>query len=127
MNNIRKSIHYLQQAIRSGACESNKDYALVLLDDLIKLDCGINDFGKSYLDVRAFLFARWLATSYADEHLDNEMRYSDNEGFDSSTAMSVLNREGGEWYKEQLKYFNNEVLPNYIKRGSFDSAKEFLN
>jgi hypothetical protein len=41
------------------------------------------------------VFARWIATCYADEHLDEKMRYTDNEDFDSTTAMSVLNRETG--------------------------------
>ena len=64
-------------------------------------------------EVKMFLFARWIATCYADEHLDEKMRYSDNEDFDSSTAISVLNRETGYWYKEQLKHFNDVVYRDW--------------
>jgi len=74
-----------------------------------------------------FLFARWIATCYADEYLDDKMRYTDNEDFDTTTAMSVLNRESGNWYKEQLKHFNDVVYPNYVKNGSVDNAKVFFN
>jgi len=77
-------------------------------------------------NVKMFLFARWIATCYADEHVDHKMRYTDNMDFDSSTAMSVLNMESGLWYKEQLKHFNDVVYPNYVKNGSVKSAKEFL-
>jgi hypothetical protein len=55
------------------------------------------------------------------------MRYTDNEDFDGTTAMSVLNRESGNWYKEQLKHFNDVVYPNYVKNGSVDNAKAFFN
>ena len=78
-------------------------------------------------EVKMFLFARWIATCYADEHLDDKMRYIDNEDFDATTAMSVLNRESGNWYKEQLKHFNDVVYPNYVKNGSVDNAKAFFN
>lgn len=78
-------------------------------------------------EVKMFLFARWIATCYADEHMDDKMRHTDNEYFDATTAMSVLNRESGNWYKEQLKRFNDVVYPNYVKNGSVDSTKEFLN
>lgn len=71
-----------------------------------------------------FLFARWIATCYADEHLDDKMRYID---FDRTTAMSVLNRENGNWYKEQLKQFNDVVYPNYVKNGTVENTKIFFN
>lgn len=77
-------------------------------------------------EVKMYLFARWIATCYADEHLDAEMRYVDNEYFDESSAMSVLNRNNGDWYKEKLSYFNNVVYPNYIKNGVVDHTKIFL-
>lgn len=73
-----------------------------------------------------FLFARWISICYADEHLDDKMRYTDNIDFDKTKSMSVLNRETGEWYKEQLKHFNKIVLPNYLKNGTFKDSKEFL-
>jgi hypothetical protein len=78
-------------------------------------------------EVKMFLFARWIATCYADEYLDEKMRYTDNEDFDGTTAMSVLNRESDNWYKEQLKHFNDVVYPNYVKNGSVDNAKAFFN
>jgi len=77
-------------------------------------------------EVKMFLFARWLATCYADEHLDSKMRYTDNIDFDRSTAMSVLNRESGYWYKEQLKEFNEVVYPNYLKNGTVDNCIKFF-
>lgn len=77
-------------------------------------------------NIKMFLFARWISTCYADELLDSKMRYTTNEDFDRTTAMSALNRESGEWWKEQLKYFNMVVYPNYIKNGSAQNCKEFL-
>jgi hypothetical protein len=73
-----------------------------------------------------FLFARWIATCYADSHLDSKMRCEHDEGFDSSEAISVLNRESGLWYKEQLNHFNNAVFPNYVQNGTVENAKQFF-
>lgn len=53
-----------------------------------------------------FLFARWITTCY---------------------DTSVLNRENGEWWKEQLKHFNTIVYPNLIKNGSVADATGFIN
>lgn len=78
-------------------------------------------------EVKMFLFARWIASCYADAYIDEKMRYSDNVDFDSKTAISVLIRETGYWYKEQLKHFNDVVYPNYIKNGTVDNAKAFFN
>ena len=66
-------------------------------------------------NTKMFLFVRWIATCYADDYLDEKMRHTSNKDFDSSTAMCVLNRETGHWYKKQLKHFNKVVYPNYIK------------
>lgn len=71
------------------------------------------------MNTKAILFARWLATSYADEYLDENMRHSSDIDFDNNTALSVLNRENGEWYEERFKYFNENVIPNYIENGSY--------
>jgi len=76
--------------------------------------------------VKMFLFARWIATCYADTHLDGKMKCEHDEGFNSSDAMSVLNRENGYWYKEQLEHFEKVVYPNYEKNGSVEDTKEFL-
>ncbi len=78
------------------------------------------------INTKMFLFARWIATCYADEHLDEEMRYTDNPDFDRTTAMCVLNRERGDWWKKQLIHFNEVVYPNYKKNGSAKDANEFL-
>lgn len=77
-------------------------------------------------NVKMFLFTRWMATCYADEHMDNNNKSQHDEEFDSVQAISVLNRERGEWYKTQLKFFNEVVYPNYMENGSVKSAREFL-
>lgn len=77
--------------------------------------------------VKMFLFARWIATCYADTHLDENMKCEQDKGFDPNTAISVLNSETGYWYIEQLKYFNDTVYPNYIKTGTVKGTKLFLN
>ena len=76
--------------------------------------------------VKMFLFARWISTCYADEHLDDKMRYTDNPEFDSSTAMSVLNREDGKWWKGQLEYFEMEIYPNLIHTSIFQITWKFF-
>jgi len=78
-------------------------------------------------EVKMFLFSRWLATSYADEHLDKNMKHSSQEGYTGVDELSVLNRQNGNWYKEQIYYFNNVVYPTYLKDGSVKNIKIFLN
>jgi hypothetical protein len=34
--------------------------------------------------------------------------------------------EKGEWYKNQLKHFNEVVYPNYVKNGSVKETTKFL-
>lgn len=77
--------------------------------------------------VKMFLFARWIATCYADTHLDEKKRSEHDKGFNQSNSMSVLNREDGYWYKKQLEHFENVVWPNYIENGSVQDTQEFLN
>jgi hypothetical protein len=77
-------------------------------------------------NVKMFLFARWISTCYADEHLDENMIYQGSKGFDIESSMSVLNREKGEWWKMRLQDFNEDAWPNYIKNGSVKKATEFL-
>jgi len=77
-------------------------------------------------DVKMFLFARWIATCYADTHLDGEMRSEADKGFDVSDNMSVLNGEDGYWYKKQLKHFNEVVYPNYLENGTVKDTEDFL-
>lgn len=77
--------------------------------------------------VKMFLFARWIATCYADEHCDNKMISQHEPEFDGSEAMSVLNRESGFWWQDQLKHFENVVYPNLLKNGSVANAEDFLN
>lgn len=77
-------------------------------------------------NVKMFLFARWIATCYADEHLDNNMKSEYEEGYNRDNELSVLNRETGYWYKEQLDHFNNVVYPNYIENGTVENTKRFF-
>lgn len=74
----------------------------------------------------AFLFTRWLATSYADEHLDENNQFQGHPDFNANTAISVLNRSSEHWYKDKLEYFEYEVLPNYKINGLYQDAYEFL-
>ena len=78
-------------------------------------------------EVKMFLFAKWIATCYADTHLDSNKRCEHDVGYNQNSAISVLNREDGYWYKKQLKYFNDVVYPNYVRNGSVDNIKKFLN
>ena len=78
-------------------------------------------------EVKMFLFARWISTCYADTHLDSNLKCEHDKGFNGSEAISVLNRETGYWYKEQLKHFNDVVYPNYIENGTVENTKQFFN
>lgn len=75
---------------------------------------------------KMFLFARWIATCYADEHIDDNMISQHEEGFNPCEAISVLNRESGYWWKTKLKHFNEVVYPNYMKNGTADETEKFL-
>lgn len=74
-------------------------------------------------DVLMFLFARWISTSYADSHLDGDMNLVSPSNLN---GISVLNRESGSWYKEQIKFFKETVLPNYHKNGTVEDTIKFL-
>jgi hypothetical protein len=76
--------------------------------------------------VKMFLFARWIATCYADEHCDDKMVSQHEPEFNPKESMSVLNREKGEWWKDQLEHFEKVVYPNYVKNGSAENAYKFL-
>lgn len=78
-------------------------------------------------EVKIILFTRWIATCYADTHLDSEMRCEHDLGFNPDDSISVLNRQTGYWYKEQLKHFNDVVYPNYLKNGTVEDTRQFLN
>ncbi len=83
-------------------------------------------------NVKMFLFGRWIATCYADEHIDDKGTYqysgeiSKDKIYNPSTALSVLNRTDGLWWAEKIKHFNDVVYPNYIKNGSAKDAENFL-
>lgn len=77
-------------------------------------------------NVKMFLFARWISTCYADTHLDSNMKSENDLGFNPKSAISVLNRESGNWYKKQLIHFNNTVYPNYVANGTVNNTEEFL-
>ena len=76
--------------------------------------------------VKMFLFARWMATCYADEHCDDKMVSQHEPEFNPSESMCVLNRESGKWWKERLDDFEKVVYPNYMKNGSALDAYKFL-
>ena len=63
-------------------------------------------------NTKAFLFARWLAMNYADTQTD---------------GLSVLNKETGYWYRDQLKHFNEIVYPNLKENGTVSETRSFLN
>ena len=46
-------------------------------------------------EVKIFLFTRWIATCYADEHLDNEMKCDHDEGFKSIDFTNYLQKLDG--------------------------------
>jgi len=73
---------------------------------------------ESEQEVKLILFARWLANCYADTHEDSRGKTEYEIGYNSEDALSILNRETGQWYKEQLDYFNKVVYPNYIENGT---------
>lgn len=73
-----------------------------------------------------FLFCRWMATCYSDVMVDNNMLIKSDKRFNDDKSMSLLLRETGYWYKEQLKHFNEVVYPNYVKNGSVREAELFL-
>lgn len=77
-------------------------------------------------DVKAFLFARWISTCYADEKVDSRMRAISDPDFDISTASTLLNSADGKWWAGQLMYFNDIVYPNYKNNGSVKATQEFL-
>ena len=78
------------------------------------------------IKTKMFLFARWLSTCYADELMDSNGKTTCDCGFDRSTAISVLNRANGGWYKSMLKHFNDKVYPKMIMDGSIKEVEKFL-
>lgn len=50
-------------------------------------------------EVKMVLFARWMATLYSSETLNNQDSF---------------------WYRTQVRQFNETVYPNYIKNGSVE-------
>ena len=59
------------------------------------------------------MFARWMATCYADTRK--------TEG-----GLSILNMENGYWWKDRLEHFNKVVLPTYTENGNLDEFVKFL-
>ncbi len=84
---------------------------------------------KKGLETRTkmFLFARWISICYADSHLDGKLIDETDPEFDPKDAMSVLNRESGGWWKNQLEHFETIVYPNYVDNGTVENTKEFLD
>jgi hypothetical protein len=97
------------------------------LDDLVKYyddaiilpesDISISvDDRSSYVDTpmieidvnaKMLLFARWITTQFG-------------------TPQYNVNGYDGSWWKTQLNHFNDVVYPNYIKNGSAENTKKFL-
>ena len=77
--------------------------------------------------VKMFLFARWMATEYADEHCDDKMVSQHEPEFNPEESMCVLNREKGEWWKKELKHFMDVVYPNYEKNGDVEETYEYIH
>lgn len=75
---------------------------------------------------KTYYFNRWLATCYADEKLDSNMKHTSDNGFDSSTELSVLNRETGVWYMDKMEYFSKEVYPNIKRDDAFEKTQKLL-
>ena len=65
-------------------------------------------------------------TCYADTHVDKKMLSGHDFGFNDSEAISVLNRENGNWWKKQLNHFNKVVYPNLIKNKTVEDTEKFL-
>ena len=86
----------------------------------------INISTKNESNLKMFLFARWISTCYADEHVDDKMISQHEKKYNQKNSLSVLNRETGIWYKKQLKHFNEIVYPNYLKNDTVKNTKEFL-
>jgi uncharacterized protein YwqG len=80
--------------------------------------------------LKIFWFSRWISTSYADEHLDKNMKHQSEEGFDRTSELSVLNRETGYWYIDRMKYFEKNVFSNMLEiakeRGSLKETLGLL-
>lgn len=56
-------------------------------------------------NTRMFLFSRWITTNYPTE---------------------ILNTQPGQWWKDQIYYFNDKVFPEYLKNGSFYNTVDFF-
>jgi len=77
--------------------------------------CKIIAEDRQHMLAQMFLFARWMATLYADTHSH------------ACDGMSVLNIENGEWWKDKLEYFNKVVYPNYVENNTVKETNKFLN
>jgi len=105
---INKTTELLREYKRSASIPGD------FLEDLFKDAAGeLPNYEEHY--VISVLFARWLATGYADEHLDFNGKYQGDEGFNASECLSVLNMKNSYWYKDKLDVFLNEVYHNYVK------------
>lgn len=56
-------------------------------------------------EINMFMFGRWISMQYGSE---------------------TLNTESGLWWVEQIKYFEDTVLPNYFDNGSFEDTAKFI-
>jgi len=56
-------------------------------------------------DVKMFLFGRWMSTCYSSEEMNNE---------------------DGSWWALNLEEFNNVTYQNYLKNGTVENTRKFL-
>jgi hypothetical protein len=85
----------------------NRSDANNLISTYADYYAGIDPIDESDSNVKMLLFARWITTEFGTP------KYNVN-GYD------------GNWWKIQLKHFNDAVYPNYEKNGSVKNTKKFL-
>ena len=56
--------------------------------------------------IKMYLFARWITSCYSQDE---------------------INEQPGIWWKEQLNWFEKQIMPQYRKNGTLDNCKLFLS
>lgn len=88
----------------------------------------LDDYSKlqEEQNIKLFLFGRWISICYAETHLNFSGKTEMDFGFDRTNNLSVLNMTDGNWWKQKIKHFNEEVYPNFIKSGAVKDAKKLF-
>ncbi len=123
--------------IISGTCLKHHDSgeasyireALLIITTLKFEGYEIRKKDSSDNKVKTFYFNRWLAAQYADEKLDSNMNHTSSEDFDPTSSLSILNRETGVWYMEQMDIFSRTVYPiiKHNQGEAFKLTEKMLN